>query len=441
MINMKDNATPFVSVVIPVWNPGPGISRCIESLRNQTLKEIEMIFVDDCGTDDSMDKVRAAAAEDSRIRILENESNIGPGPSRNKGIEAAKGEYLSFVDADDYLAPDFLELLYAETRNQSLDIAKGSMVREQTDGSAAENSEITNQNIRHRLSMGAPLFGCFRYEHQSAIYRYDLIHASNIRYGLSRRGQDVTFLLQVCSQAKLFSIVDAAHYHYCERWNATVHTVNASMLQGVIQSVHEQVDYVLRKLLEHNAVQEYMENRFLYIIRELERFSDTPELKTVLSDAVNNLRLEWMRLPFHDDSAKKSFPLYVLQKHSSLLPLEPYYYFAWESSYPPVRYAQLVERWVDYYLNNPKEANACQKDLSKVIGRAKVAVKGKPYNTYSTEEQSQGKRLLNVQLARLSILLRVKIGLASIKPRLVHILPAKFIQSLKRLRKFLFFCS
>ena len=66
-----------------------------------------MIFVDDCGTDDSMDKVRAAAAEDPRIRIIKNEKNIGSGPSRNKGIETAQGEYLSFVDSDDHVAHDF----------------------------------------------------------------------------------------------------------------------------------------------------------------------------------------------------------------------------------------------------------------------------------------------------------------------------------------------
>lgn len=81
---MKEGYIPKVSVIIPVWNPGPGISRCIESLRNQTLNDIEMIFVDDCGTDNSMDKVHSAAKKDSRIRIIENEENFGAGPSRNR---------------------------------------------------------------------------------------------------------------------------------------------------------------------------------------------------------------------------------------------------------------------------------------------------------------------------------------------------------------------
>ena len=107
----NNEITPKVSIIIPVWNPGPGIRRCVESLRGQTLEDIEMIFVDDCGTDNAMDVVHAAAKEDPRIRIIENPENLGPGISRNKGIKEARGEYLSFVDADDYVNTVFLERL------------------------------------------------------------------------------------------------------------------------------------------------------------------------------------------------------------------------------------------------------------------------------------------------------------------------------------------
>lgn len=101
-----------VSVILPVYNPGKGIRKCIESLQRQTLRDIEMIFVDDCGTDGAMGQVKEAAARDSRIKYLINPHNIGSGPSRNRGIEAAEGEYLAFADPDDYLGEDFLELLY-----------------------------------------------------------------------------------------------------------------------------------------------------------------------------------------------------------------------------------------------------------------------------------------------------------------------------------------
>lgn len=68
---MKANRinTPKVSVIVPVWNPGPGVSRCIESLLSQTLKDIEIIFVDDCGTDDAMERIYKAALKDTRILL------------------------------------------------------------------------------------------------------------------------------------------------------------------------------------------------------------------------------------------------------------------------------------------------------------------------------------------------------------------------------------
>ena len=105
-----------VTVVIPVWNVGPYIGRCIESLKAQTHSSLEFIFVDDCGTDDSMAQVEAFATQDARVVILRNASNAGTGVSRNRGIEHAQGNYLSFVDPDDSLAPDFYELLLKKAR-------------------------------------------------------------------------------------------------------------------------------------------------------------------------------------------------------------------------------------------------------------------------------------------------------------------------------------
>ena len=432
-MSMRNNNTPLISVIIPVWNPGPGITRCIESLRNQTLQEIEMIFVDDCGTDDSMELVLAAAAEDARLRIIRNEENIGPGPSRNKGIETARGKYLSFVDPDDYVALDFLELLYSKTQNQAFDIVKGSIVRERMDGSLLEDEEKTNTKIRRKLSMGIPLISSFTYEHQSAIYRHELIRSANVRYGLSRRGEDSTFLLQICSQAKSFSIVEAARYHYCQHLEGIIHTVDASMLSALLQSVHEQVDYALRGISRDDWVKKYMENRFLYVLKELGKFYDNPILETTFSDTMKRLRNEWIRLPFHIDSARNFFPLYAMQEHGCLLPLQPFY--SWESASLPARYAKLVKRWVDYYLNYPKESNACRKDLINIAVRAKMAVRRRPYTMYNKEERKKKKKILKNQLNRLPCRLQIAIIIFSMKSFLFRLLPGRVLQGIKKLRK------
>ena len=185
---------PKVSVIIPVWNPGDGIRRCVTSLRGQTLKDIEMIFVDDYGTDGAMDVVRAAAAEEPRIRIITNAENMGAGASRNAAIDVARGEYLSFVDADDYVSLNFLEMLYTKAKSEDLDIVKGRIVYELEDGTETAHADL-NERIRNGIRDGKPLFRLFTHQHQSAIYRRFLLEKYDIRYGTSRRAQDDTFLL------------------------------------------------------------------------------------------------------------------------------------------------------------------------------------------------------------------------------------------------------
>ena len=146
-----------VSVVLPVYNPGEGVRRCIESLRGQTLRDIEMIFVDDRGTDGAMAVIEAAAREDARIRVLKNDVNRGAGYSRNRGIEAAQGEYLSFVDPDDYAAPDFLEKLYRATEPGKPDIVKGERAMIDMEGRGIpERGTPLSRHIREGMAQGKP---------------------------------------------------------------------------------------------------------------------------------------------------------------------------------------------------------------------------------------------------------------------------------------------
>jgi len=94
-----------VSVIVPLFNKAPYITRALDSIANQTFKDFEIIVVDDGSTDDS--RVRASAHPDSRIRVL-SQTNAGPGAARNRGIAEARGELLAFLDADDEWLPDYL---------------------------------------------------------------------------------------------------------------------------------------------------------------------------------------------------------------------------------------------------------------------------------------------------------------------------------------------
>ena len=99
-----------VSIIVPVYNNEKYLRRCLESLVNQSLKDIEIILINDCSTDKSIDILNGYEEKYSeKITLINLNENKRPGGARNRGIEAAKGEYLGFVDSDDYVEKDMYE--------------------------------------------------------------------------------------------------------------------------------------------------------------------------------------------------------------------------------------------------------------------------------------------------------------------------------------------
>lgn len=116
---------PKVSVVIPVYNAGDRLNKCLESLVNQSLEEIEFIFVLDCPFDGSDRIVYHYSERYNNISVIQNEHNINIGMSRNKGLEMAKGEYVAFCDHDDIVEPSMYEKMYNEAVKSNADIVLG----------------------------------------------------------------------------------------------------------------------------------------------------------------------------------------------------------------------------------------------------------------------------------------------------------------------------
>jgi glycosyltransferase involved in cell wall biosynthesis len=113
---------PLISIIVAAYNIAPYISRCIDSLINQTYKNLEIIIVNDGSTDDTGSIIESYAKKDKRIRII-HKDNTGVSDTRNKGIEAAKGEYVSFVDGDDSIDKHMYEFLYLNLVKYNADIS------------------------------------------------------------------------------------------------------------------------------------------------------------------------------------------------------------------------------------------------------------------------------------------------------------------------------
>ncbi len=144
---MNLNAEIKVSVVMPIYNACRYIRPALDSILSQTLSDIEVICVDDGSTDTSLDMLKIYQKNDSRIRII-TETNAGPALARNNGLKRSRGEYVVFLDADDFYEIDLLEKLYTLALNNDLDIAiAGYDIYNNKKATFKENSESEQAKI------------------------------------------------------------------------------------------------------------------------------------------------------------------------------------------------------------------------------------------------------------------------------------------------------
>ncbi|WP_157159381.1 glycosyltransferase family 2 protein [Brachyspira pilosicoli] len=122
-----------VSVIVPIYNVEDYLRECLDSIINQTLKDIEILCIDDCGTDNSINILEEYSKKDDRIKIISHKENKGLGPARNTGIKESKGEYISFIDSDDYVSMDYLENLYNTAKKYNTDVVNTINIKKNLD--------------------------------------------------------------------------------------------------------------------------------------------------------------------------------------------------------------------------------------------------------------------------------------------------------------------
>lgn len=114
---------PLVSVLVPICNVEKYLDECLSSLQKQTLKDIEIICINDGSTDSSLDIINKFASEDPRFVVIDK-PNSGYGDSMNRGLETAKGKYISILESDDFLDADALEYMAAEAESRQVEVFK-----------------------------------------------------------------------------------------------------------------------------------------------------------------------------------------------------------------------------------------------------------------------------------------------------------------------------
>lgn len=201
-----------VSVIVPVYNATKYLEEMVASLFVQTLKEMEFIFVDDCSTDNSLEILYKFEKKDTdRVIIIKSDENQGPGGARNIGLQYASGEYIAFVDSDDYIKSEMYECMYKKAIEDDYDIVECGYFSERKNmdmmlwGKNMEGKVSFDNRVKMFISCG------FLW---SKLYKRNIIIDSEIEFIHKIQFEDVDFLNRLYCRIQKVGIVDKTLYYY-----------------------------------------------------------------------------------------------------------------------------------------------------------------------------------------------------------------------------------
>lgn len=238
---------PLISVIVPIYNVEKYLARCVDSIVNQTYKNLEIILVDDGSPDRCPQMCDDYAKKDSRIKVV-HKKNGGLSDARNAGMAVATGEYISFIDSDDYVSDAFFKCLLAVMNKENSDIAECSVVKFYEDNRFDEFSDdLSVKTYDTQDAMSALIAENPFHQHVwNKLYKTELV--KDIPYAVGKLNEDEFWTYQVFGRANKVSKLNKTMYYYFQR--------NSSIMG---------VGYNIRRLdaLEAKANrQKYIENNF-----------------------------------------------------------------------------------------------------------------------------------------------------------------------------------
>ena len=268
------------SIIIPVYNVENYLEKCLDSVINQTIKDTEIICINDGSTDNSLKILEEYSKKDSRIKIITKE-NGGQATARNLGIKEAQGEFISFIDSDDFIKEDMLEKLYTKAKNNNLDI------------SMCKIATYDNQTGEIKDNVWYYMLGVFRdfekdiFNHKDTreftcniavtpynkIYKTSLIKDNDILFPEGHIFEDEKFFFDVYLRAKKISIIDEFLYYYrVNRKGSTVDIAKENDYSDLIP-ISKQIRETFKETNNYEDYKHLLNNRLIHL--QLARFTQT----------------------------------------------------------------------------------------------------------------------------------------------------------------------
>ena len=208
---------PAVSVVIPVYNSEKYVEKCIQSVMAQTLPDLEIIIINDGSTDESGRILRELTQKDSRIVLLE-QANQGVAAARNQGVEKATGKYITFVDGDDYLQEDYIELMYNLAEKETLDMVICGLTYVDEGGKELNRvvpgvyKRLENEEWTFRVSAVC-----------SHLYRREQWKRYDVKFQSGERGEDMPISLFFAAICPRINTLPECGYYYVQHASSAIH--------------------------------------------------------------------------------------------------------------------------------------------------------------------------------------------------------------------------
>lgn len=273
---------PKVSIIVPIYNVERYLSKCLESICRQTLRDIEIICVNDGSTDGSVDILKMYQKKDKRIKCI-TKKNSGYGDSMNKGFAEASGEYIGIVESDDFIEANFFEFLYNIAKQVDLDLVKSDYYTFYDDAKQIEYvMTCSDESFYYKLigiEKDSRIFE-FRMNTWTGIYKKDFIVQNKIKYNESPGAsyQDNGFWFQTISLAKRMMFVNRAFYHY--RQDNPNSSINS---KKKLYCMNDEYDFIYKFLESNQDIHKkyfvpYLKKRFYNCMTTYERVNNDDKI-------------------------------------------------------------------------------------------------------------------------------------------------------------------
>jgi len=244
---MKSNANPLISVIVPVYNVELYLVECINSLLNQTYENVEIILINDGATDKSLSICKQYVEMHSNITLI-SQSNQGLSAARNKGIQYAKGDYITFVDSDDILHKEYLEILFELIEDADIAVCEVK--------NFSEINPILDDDVKFQTypPLSGQAFNELLYQHQfgrlailatNKLYKKQLW--KDLDFPLHRLHEDCFTIYKVSDKAKKIVITEKPLYYYRQRMGSITFNKTFKSVVDEYEAITEQIGFFKTK--------------------------------------------------------------------------------------------------------------------------------------------------------------------------------------------------